>query len=531
MRQSQTPYFLDTLTPLNLVEDGPSARIDLRPLVFDDDSDFEDLRFSVTTDSAQIQLQVEQGELVATPVVQDYWGELVAKLTVTDPTGLKSDALLPITVQPRNDSPRIISTPDTLVAADLPFIYQLEATDSDSDSLTFSLIDGPQGVAFDHTRHQVKWQSPVPGLYSIAFAVSDGDATSHQRFQIRVFIPDSSIRFISQPITQTRRGQLYTYQPQVANENDFPLSFSLVTSPQRMRIDHQTGMITWIATDADLNLAKIELKVSGGGQQETQRFQINLIEGNAAPVIISTPPEVAWTDSLYIYALDATDADGDSLIYSVAQGPPGIRINPLIGLVAWAPEEDDLGIHEIELNAYDGQETTAQHYQLHVQRPSYPPQIQPLKGVALDAASGFSTLIELNPLVTDPDHEDRELVWSFTPVSGDPITVGYDPIAQTARITASEDFSIAQIHLIVRDPDDHRAERTLNLGLREEGDFNSDTAIDLTDFFRLVDVFGTVADTPEWDSTADLNSDGQIDFDDFFVFIDRYEKSNSLPGN
>ena len=85
--------------------------------------------------------------------------------------------------------------------------------------------------------------------------------------------------------------------------------------------------------------------------------------------------------------------------------------------------------------------------------------------------------------------------------------------------------------MTVRNPDDHRAERILNLGLREEGDFNSDTAINLTDFFRLVDVFGTVADTPDWDSTADLNSDGQIDFDDFFVFIDRYEQSNSLPGN
>ena len=108
---------------------------------------------------------------------------------------------------------------------------------------------------------------------------------------------------------------------------------------------------------------------------------------------------------------------------------------------------------------------------------------------------------------------------------------GYDPIVQTARITASEDFSTAHIRLTVRDPDDHRAERVLHLGLPEKGDFNSDTAIDLNDFFRLVGVFGTVADTPEWDGTADPNSDGLIDFDDFFVFIDQYEKSDSWLGD
>ena len=40
--------------------------------------------------------------------------------------------------------------------------------------------------------------------------------------------------FTTQPVfgAQNDAGQTYTYQPRVPNENNFPLSFSLVTSPQ-----------------------------------------------------------------------------------------------------------------------------------------------------------------------------------------------------------------------------------------------------------------------------------------------------------
>lgn len=69
-----------------------------------------------------------------------------------------------------------------------------------------------------------------------------------------------------------------------------------------MHIDKQTGMITWISTDADTTLLDVMLQVSDGSRQQTQRFQIRLVEGNTLPIILSAPVEVAWIDSLYIYS-------------------------------------------------------------------------------------------------------------------------------------------------------------------------------------------------------------------------------------
>ena len=54
------------------------------------------------------------------------------------------------------------------------------------------------------------------------------------------------MRFETQPITRARRGQLYSYQPAVANADGDALSFSLLEGPQRLRVDTQTGMLSWI---------------------------------------------------------------------------------------------------------------------------------------------------------------------------------------------------------------------------------------------------------------------------------------------
>ena len=81
-----------------------------------------------------------------------------------------------------------------------------------------------------------------------------------------------------------------------------------------------------------------------------------------------------------------------------------------------------------------------------------------------------------------------------------------------------------QIRLTVSAPYGHTPEQILRLGLREEAEFNGDTAIDLDDFFGFVDA-------PAWNGMADLNGYVEIDFDDFFVVIERFEKNNAQPSD
>ncbi|MGY8822543.1 MAG: dockerin type I domain-containing protein [Candidatus Latescibacterota bacterium] len=67
----------------------------------------------------------------------------------------------------------------------------------------------------------------------------------------------------------------------------------------------------------------------------------------------------------------------------------------------------------------------------------------------------------------------------------------------------------------------------LRLARRESSDFNGDASVDLSDFFTLVDAFGSSPTENRWNDSADLNGDGLVDFDDFFVFIDSFNRSNT----
>ena len=58
---------------------------------------------------------------------------------------------------------------------------------------------------------------------------------------------------------------------------------------------------------------------------------------NVAPQITSTPVTSATVGVAYSYDVNASDANGDTLSYSLTQAPAGMTINASTGLIAWTP--------------------------------------------------------------------------------------------------------------------------------------------------------------------------------------------------
>jgi len=62
---------------------------------------------------------------------------------------------------------------------------------------------------------------------------------------------------------------------------------------------------------------------------------------NRPPEITSVPVETATVGVEYVYDVNATDPDGDTLIYSlISVEPPGMEINPGSGKITWTPPID-----------------------------------------------------------------------------------------------------------------------------------------------------------------------------------------------
>lgn len=101
---------------------------------------------------------------------------------------------------------------------------------------------------------------------------------------------------------------------------------------------------------------EVEVEVSAGdagGEGEWIRSPVRSIR-NSPPVILSQPSEASVSAGSYRYQLKAEDPDGDRpLRYSLVDGPPGLRVDLISGLVSWQVPDGKGGGFPIRVSVAD----------------------------------------------------------------------------------------------------------------------------------------------------------------------------------
>ena len=90
-----------------------------------------------------------------------------------------------ITPEPNNE-PTITSTPITTASVGVIYTYDVNATDSDEDTLTYTLTNPPEGMTINPSTGLISWTPTEDDVYSITIKVSDGKSTDTQSFTITV---------------------------------------------------------------------------------------------------------------------------------------------------------------------------------------------------------------------------------------------------------------------------------------------------------------------------------------------------------
>lgn len=87
--------------------------------------------------------------------------------------------------EPNND-PTIISTPITTASVGITYTYNVDATDTDGDILTYTLTNPPTDMTINSSTGLISWTPTEEGDYSVTVKVSDGKSTDTQSFTITV---------------------------------------------------------------------------------------------------------------------------------------------------------------------------------------------------------------------------------------------------------------------------------------------------------------------------------------------------------
>jgi len=146
-------------------------------------------------------------------------------------------------------------------------------------------------------------------------------------------VPDPPV-FTSMPTPNGTAGTRYAYQAVAVDGDMDPLAYSLSQKPPDMTIDPNRGLVEWVPKAG--GTYPVSLNVSDGRFSVSQNFSI--LVPNQLPMITSLPNTTAITTLPYGYTVNASDADGDPLEYSLVSEIPGMSIDPMNGTISWTPQ-------------------------------------------------------------------------------------------------------------------------------------------------------------------------------------------------
>jgi hypothetical protein len=219
---------------------------DFIPTVFDPNGDL--LTFSVFGLPAWAAFDAATGRISGAPQAGDVGFYDDISLAVND--GTETTVLDPflIVVNPAesvNSAPTIFGTPATAVDEGIAYLFAPTASDSDGDTLTFTITNKPHWAGFDTATGRL---SGTPnrldaGKYDfIRIVVSDGTAISVLPvFSITVAAMNGPPVLSGSPLSEVVQGTEYVFRPAVNDPDGDPVNFSISGKPAWATFNSSTG--------------------------------------------------------------------------------------------------------------------------------------------------------------------------------------------------------------------------------------------------------------------------------------------------
>jgi Putative Ig domain len=335
-----------------------------------EDADGDPLTFSVYGKPSWATFDESTGQLSGTPTDADVGTTEEIEIAVSD--GTAQDTIGPFRIQiaaanttppPTNSAPTISGSPATSVIAGQAYSFAPVAQDADGDRLTFAIANRPQWASFNTATGRLTGTpsaAQVGTTSNIRISVSDGTATAAlSAFSISVQAPPNGAPSISgAPATRVTAGRSYTFQPTASDPDGDTLVFTIQNKPSWASFDTANGRLSGTPASANVGTsANIRISVSDGTHSVSlSAFGITVTEAaNEPPKISGSPPLKVSSGSAYTFTPTATDADGDTLTFSITNKPVWAAFSVSTGRLSGTPTAQQTGSYPgIVISVSDG---------------------------------------------------------------------------------------------------------------------------------------------------------------------------------
>lgn len=270
-------------------------------------------------------------------------------------------------------APKISGTPKTTITVGSSYLFQPTATDSDTPAsqLRFYCTNKPYWATFSQTTGRLSGVPPTTGYWgNIKMAVGDGKSYAGLApFSITAKASTSTSNkaptISGTPPTSARVGTAYSFTPSASDANGDRLTFSIYNKPSWAAFSTSTGRLSGTPSSSHVGTySYIRIRVSDGKTTTSlPSFSIAVSAAstsNTAPKISGTPSTSVAVGSAYSFTPTASDANGDSLTFSISNKPAWASFSSSTGRLSGTPTSSHVGTYSsIVIRVSDGKVSTS----------------------------------------------------------------------------------------------------------------------------------------------------------------------------
>ena len=299
------------------------------------DADNDALTFTIANKPSWATFNTATGALTGTAVTGTYTGITISVSDGTDTVSLAPFTITVAAAPVPNTAPTISGTPTTAVYRNDSYSFTPTGADADNDSLTYNIANKPSWATFNQTTGALTGTAAA-GVYSdIVITVSDGtDTADLAAFTITVTNRAPSISGTATASAET--GDAYSFTPTASDADGDTLTYSIQNKPAWATFSTTTGALTGTTTAG--TFTNIVISVSDGiATTDLASFTIAVENPNAAPTISGTPTTSLYINTPYSFTPTASDADSDTLTFSIQNKPSWATFSTTTGALTGTP--------------------------------------------------------------------------------------------------------------------------------------------------------------------------------------------------
>ncbi|WP_243989476.1 tandem-95 repeat protein [Venatorbacter sp. C2-1] len=318
------------------------------------DADGDSLTYSITSATAELGASISGTTLTIAPQA-NYNG--TGSITVQVSDGALSDSTsFNVTVDAVNDAPVISTVTAKTLNEDTTLNVTLSATDADGDSLTYSITSATAelGASISGTTLTIAPQANYNGTGSITVQVSDGVLTDSTSFNVSVGVINDAPVLTAITAKTLNEDSTLNVTVSATDADGDSLTYSITSATAELGASISGTTLT-IAPQANYSGAgSITVQVSDGALSDSTSFNVTVDPVNDAPVISAITAKTLNEDSTLNVTVSATDADGDSLTYSITSATAELGASISGATLTIAPQADYNGAGSITVQVSDG---------------------------------------------------------------------------------------------------------------------------------------------------------------------------------